>query len=82
MAFCSKKIMLLFIALLLFVSLVHASRSVPIDHPKEDNSKGLEKEVMEEKLEGCGNGEEEDECLMRRTLVAHTDYIYTQEKHN
>ncbi|CAO2149248.1 unnamed protein product [Urochloa humidicola] len=23
-------------------------------------------------------GEAEEECLMRRTLVAHTDYIYTQ----
>jgi len=27
-------------------------------------------------------GEEGEECLMRRTLVAHTDYIYTQGKHN
>ncbi|XP_074576230.1 phytosulfokines 3-like [Curcuma longa] len=81
MAFSSKNIMFLLVALL-FVSLVHAGRSGPIDHhPKEDNFKGLEKEVMEEKVEGCGNGEEEDECLMRRTLVAHTDYIYTQEKH-
>ncbi|KAI4996981.1 hypothetical protein ZWY2020_052323 [Hordeum vulgare] len=28
----------------------------------------------------CGEGGEggDDECLMRRTLVAHTDYIYTQ----
>ncbi|VAH46422.1 unnamed protein product [Triticum turgidum subsp. durum] len=23
-----------------------------------------------------------DECMARRTLAAHTDYIYTQEKHN
>ncbi|KAM0828061.1 hypothetical protein ACQ4PT_067790 [Festuca glaucescens] len=31
---------------------------------------------------GEGEGDEE-ECLMRRTLVAHTDYIYTQGgKHN
>lgn len=33
--------------------------------------------------ERCGGGAKEgdgddDECLMRRTLVAHTDYIYTQ----
>uniref|UniRef100_A0A453HRB3 Phytosulfokine n=1 Tax=Aegilops tauschii subsp. strangulata TaxID=200361 RepID=A0A453HRB3_AEGTS len=33
--------------------------------------------------EGCGGGAkggdgDDDECLMRRTLVAHTDYIYTQ----
>lgn len=26
--------------------------------------------------EGCSGGD--DECSMRRTLVAHTDYIYTQ----
>ncbi|CAN6363151.1 unnamed protein product [Urochloa humidicola] len=27
---------------------------------------------------GDGGEEAEEECLMRRTLVAHTDYIYTQ----
>ncbi|GLJ43401.1 hypothetical protein SUGI_0901850 [Cryptomeria japonica] len=27
----------------------------------------------------CGNEMSEEECLDRRTLVAHTDYIYTQE---
>ncbi|XP_006649683.1 phytosulfokines [Oryza brachyantha] len=27
-------------------------------------------------------GEAEEECLMRRTLVAHTDYIYTQGSHH
>jgi hypothetical protein len=27
---------------------------------------------------GEGGEEAEGECLMRRTLVAHTDYIYTQ----
>jgi hypothetical protein len=29
---------------------------------------------------GAGEGERDgdEECLMRRTLVAHTDYIYTQ----
>ncbi|CAM0873791.1 unnamed protein product [Alopecurus aequalis] len=37
-----------------------------------------------EEDERCGNGGagvqkgDEEECLMRRTLVAHTDYIYTQ----
>ncbi|KAF8673828.1 hypothetical protein HU200_048587 [Digitaria exilis] len=30
----------------------------------------------------CEGEAEGEECLMRRTLVAHTDYIYTQEKHN
>ena len=27
---------------------------------------------------GGGGGEAEEECLVRRTLVAHTDYNYTQ----
>ncbi|GMN34270.1 hypothetical protein TIFTF001_004603 [Ficus carica] len=29
-------------------------------------------------IESC-EGVGEEECLMRRTLVAHTDYIYTQK---
>ncbi|EOA26296.1 hypothetical protein CARUB_v10024420mg [Capsella rubella] len=42
---------------------------------------------MEKKMEGrldemaeenCGDNDED--CLMRRSLVAHTDYIYTQKK--
>ncbi|KAJ4844197.1 hypothetical protein Tsubulata_000873 [Turnera subulata] len=32
-------------------------------------------EVVEESCEGDG----EEECLMRRTLAAHVDYIYTQK---
>lgn len=35
-----------------------------------------EKVMEEESCEGVG----EDECLMRRTLAAHTDYIYTQKQ--
>jgi hypothetical protein len=31
---------------------------------------------------GCEGANDEDECMMRRTLAAHTDYIYTQEHHN
>lgn len=33
-------------------------------------------DVADENCEGLG----EEECLMRRTLVAHTDYIYTQKQ--
>ncbi|KAI3665637.1 hypothetical protein L6452_44266 [Arctium lappa] len=39
----------------------------------ETINKGVE---VEEGCEGVG----EEECLMRRTLVAHLDYIYTQKK--
>lgn len=31
--------------------------------------------------EGC-EGVGEEECLMRRTLAAHTDYIYTQKENS
>lgn len=51
------------------------------------NSKSMEDKMMnvhkqklkEEEVdeEWCENIDEED-CLMKRTLVAHTDYIYTQ----
>ncbi|KAL5217343.1 hypothetical protein ABZP36_018027 [Zizania latifolia] len=37
---------------------------------------------MDQKAMECQRGEPEEECLIRRTLVAHTDYIYTQGNHN
>ncbi|PWA76720.1 phytosulfokine [Artemisia annua] len=37
---------------------------------------GDETAEIEQGCEGIG----EDECLMRRTLAAHIDYIYTQKK--
>ncbi|KAJ8478418.1 hypothetical protein OPV22_022145 [Ensete ventricosum] len=77
----SKEATFVFISFLLFASFVaHAggSRPVPVD-PKETSLEGVEKE-MAERVEEC-EGVREDECLMRRTLVAHTDYIYTQEHH-
>jgi len=46
---------------------------------KSGSGPGMEMHRAEpEAMEGC----EGEECLMRRTLVAHTDYIYTQGKHN
>ncbi|CAL9769967.1 unnamed protein product [Musa acuminata subsp. burmannicoides] len=73
----SKEATFVFISFLLFASfLAHAGgRPVPVD-PKETS---LQKEMAERVEECVGVGE--DECLMRRTLVAHTDYIYTQEHH-
>ncbi|KAI4996979.1 phytosulfokines 4-like [Hordeum vulgare subsp. vulgare] len=46
------------------------------DHGEVDASG----EAAEAGDDRCGEGGEggDDECLMRRTLVAHTDYIYTQ----
>lgn len=32
--------------------------------------------------EACQKSEDEEECLNRRSLAAHTDYIYTQNHNN
>ncbi|KAG6517467.1 phytosulfokines-like [Zingiber officinale] len=67
--------LLLLIALLLFASLAEAARHEPADPANAQQQVG-ESEEIEEGCEQVG----EDECLMRRTLEAHTDYIYTQGK--
>ncbi|KAF7054815.1 hypothetical protein CFC21_062432 [Triticum aestivum] len=52
-------------------------------HEKSAAGTGMEMEQVDlEAMRGCEGGEGAEECLMRRTLVAHTDYIYTQGKHN
>ncbi|KAM3229969.1 hypothetical protein ACQJBY_060653 [Aegilops geniculata] len=54
-----------------------------ISHEKIAAGAGMEMEQEDqEAMRGCEGGEGAEECLMRRTLVAHTDYIYTQGKHN
>ncbi|KAM0057806.1 putative phytosulfokine [Helianthus debilis subsp. tardiflorus] len=57
--------------LLLLSPLLSSARPEPTT--TRTPSKGVE---VEEGCEGIG----EEECLMRRTLVAHLDYIYTQKK--
>lgn len=42
----------------------------------------LQKQGSAETEGGCEGANDEDECMMRRTLNAHTDYIYTQQHHN
>ncbi|PUZ42081.1 hypothetical protein GQ55_9G555600 [Panicum hallii var. hallii] len=50
---------------------------------KSGSVPGMEMHEAEpEAMKECEGEEEGEECLMRRTLVAHTDYIYTQGKHN
>ncbi|TQD74061.1 hypothetical protein C1H46_040402 [Malus baccata] len=71
------------VVLLLFLSLSGmAARPLPsssdvsavkVQHELEDVD--VEKSMVEESCEGVG----EDECLTRRTLAAHIDYIYTQK---
>ncbi|OEL26917.1 hypothetical protein BAE44_0012066 [Dichanthelium oligosanthes] len=50
---------------------------------KSGSGPGMEMHQAEpEAMKECEGEDEREECLMRRTLVAHTDYIYTQGKHN
>ncbi|TKY55595.1 Phytosulfokines protein [Spatholobus suberectus] len=72
------KVAALFFTLLLCFMLAHAIRPEPAFH-QESLAKAHQQsvEAVDESCEGVG----EDECLMRRTLAAHVDYIYTQ-KHN
>ncbi|KAI9127665.1 hypothetical protein K1719_000658 [Acacia pycnantha] len=42
--------------------------------------KDLEVERINNVEESCEGNIGEEECLMRRTLAAHLDYIYTQKK--
>ncbi|KAK9053284.1 hypothetical protein SSX86_029917 [Deinandra increscens subsp. villosa] len=64
--------------LFLILSLVLLSPVISSARPEPATtttpSKGVEVE------EGCEGDIGEEDCLMRRTLVAHLDYIYTQKK--
>ncbi|KAE8715752.1 Phytosulfokine [Hibiscus syriacus] len=76
------KLSTLFVLTLLLVSTVSfAARSGPAFSPaKAQPQVTVETEEAVEVGDSC-EGIAEDECLMRRTLAAHVDYIYTQ-KHN
>ncbi|XP_010515341.1 PREDICTED: phytosulfokines 3 [Camelina sativa] len=66
------------IALLLCSTLTYAARLTPTAttaSSRENSVKEIEGDMVEE--ESC-NGIGEEECLIRRSLVVHTDYIYTQ----
>ncbi|EOA25030.1 hypothetical protein CARUB_v10018336mg [Capsella rubella] len=66
------------VALLLCSTLTYAARLTPTTataSSRDISVKEIEADKAEE--ESC-NGIGEEECLIRRTLVAHTDYIYTQ----
>ncbi|GMI68759.1 phytosulfokine 4 precursor [Hibiscus trionum] len=70
------KLATFFILTLMLVStLSFAARSgpaLPNQSPAETQAEGS---AVEDSCDGVG----EDECLMRRTLAAHVDYIYTQK---
>ncbi|MED6218885.1 hypothetical protein PIB30_030659 [Stylosanthes scabra] len=74
---------LLFTVLLLCYTLTCSSRTLlePLPTVVTQHHQGQsDVEEAEDKCEGVGVGAEE--CLMRRTLAAHLDYIYTQNHHN
>ncbi|XVF17490.1 hypothetical protein REPUB_Repub10bG0127200 [Reevesia pubescens] len=80
------KLATLFILTLLLVStLSFATRSGPT-FPNESPARTqadqgtVETEQSTEAVEDSCEGVGEEECLMRRTLAAHIDYIYTQKQ--
>ncbi|XP_071723405.1 phytosulfokines 3-like [Rutidosis leptorrhynchoides] len=73
------KFITFFILALLFCStLTYAARPEP-PQPKAQQVEAGESHQSEKAMDEICEGVGEEECLMRRTLVAHTDYIYTQE---
>nr|AAV33646.1 phytosulfokine precursor [Avicennia marina] len=72
----SKAKAIFIVALLLLFSLCSAARPTPTvgDKVEANNEVKTEGARVEENCQGLG----EEECLMRRTLNAHLDYIYTQ----
>ncbi|KAL2317857.1 hypothetical protein Fmac_031733 [Flemingia macrophylla] len=72
----SKVATLITFLLLLSFNLIYASRPNAVSSLQLRGLKDIElKAEMDD--ENCEEGTEE--CLMRRTLAAHTDYIYTQK---
>lgn len=63
--------------------------SVVAGHEKKSGSSvavvEMRREDPDQAARECEDDDADDEqaeCLVRRTLLAHTDYIYTQGKHN
>ncbi|KAL2906480.1 Phytosulfokines 3 [Bienertia sinuspersici] len=69
----------LIIALLVcsITTLISASRTMPFSNYKDMKTENVK--VGDNDIESC-QGVNEEDCLIRRTLVAHTDYIYTQHQ--
>ncbi|OMO56434.1 Phytosulfokine [Corchorus capsularis] len=78
----AKLATLFILTLFLLSTLSFATRSGPVfstDSSAKTQSEGVETEESEGVEVSC-EGVNEDECLMRRTLAAHLDYIYTQKQ--
>ncbi|MCL7049027.1 hypothetical protein MKW94_017289 [Papaver nudicaule] len=70
------------IVLVIFFVSSSAARQEPTVLPSNslaESQHGEDVEVAEDSELSC-NGVGEEECLRRKTLMAHLDYIYTQKK--
>ncbi|XVE49356.1 hypothetical protein DITRI_Ditri01bG0077000 [Diplodiscus trichospermus] len=85
---CSKVSAFCMIVFLLFFTLSCAAAARPepasalryANTPIKAQHLDSEADKVQVPLEdSCEGNEEEEECLMRRTLAAHVDYIYTQK---
>ncbi|PWA80772.1 phytosulfokine [Artemisia annua] len=72
----SRATTLFIILSLLILSSTLSSSARPAPITTAATKTPTEGDEVEEGCDGIG----EQECLMRRTLVAHLDYIYTQKK--
>ncbi|KAJ1381767.1 Phytosulfokine [Sesbania bispinosa] len=75
----SKITALFFTALFLCYMLTHSARPEPSFN--KDSLGVVTQHQVQDIVDKSCEGIREEECLMRRTLAAHIDYIYTQ-KHN
>ncbi|CAN6450085.1 unnamed protein product [Victoria cruziana] len=77
----ARRILLFVVAFLLVSSAFVTSRPMPSSTTTAPSSSPTDAQLpsVDEAEESCENLKDE-ECLFRRTLVAHTDYIYTQSK--
>ncbi|KAK4752167.1 hypothetical protein SAY87_020965 [Trapa incisa] len=83
-SFRGRALLVMVLALFILSTFSRAARPnpvLPLSSPSESNQKAIESEEIEVEV-NCETTGEEEECLMRRTLAAHIDYIYTQKQKN
>ncbi|KAK2660103.1 hypothetical protein Ddye_006636 [Dipteronia dyeriana] len=73
----SKQITLFIVALLSISMFAYYATARPEPGLSKSHFEELDGAEKEENCEGVGK----EECLTRRTLSAHVDYIYTQKHH-
>ncbi|CAH8391598.1 unnamed protein product [Eruca vesicaria subsp. sativa] len=76
----STSLIIIFFSLVLLLSM--ASSVIPRENgfspPKLSPFSTQEKEGDGDGV-GCKSSDSEEECLVKKTVAAHTDYIYTQD---